>query len=180
MVSVTAYADALLDFRRRKDEHFAAGNGPVNTGTFRGLSYFAPDEAWAFTLPLTRLPQDASAEFPLETNTGEVRVMARYGEVTVPLPGGQHTLLVFTPLGEEVPARVFLPFRDTTSGAETYGAGRYLDAPLDQQLGGDGPLIRVDFNLAYHPYCAYSPQWTCPLPPRENWLSEAVPVGEKL
>ncbi|UBV42956.1 DUF1684 domain-containing protein [Deinococcus taeanensis] len=177
---MSAYDSALLDFRRRKDEHFAAGRGPVDAAAFDGLSYYPPDETWAFTLPLTALPQDESAEFRLETNTGEARVMARYGEVTVPLPGGERTLTVFAPLGEERPERVFVPFRDATSGQATYGAGRYLDAPLDRQLGGDGALVRLDFNLAYHPYCAYGDGWTCPLPPRENWLPDAVTAGEKL
>ncbi|MFC6801419.1 DUF1684 domain-containing protein [Deinococcus caeni] len=85
--------------------------------------------------------------------------------------------------GDERPERVFIPFRDATSGAAeggTYGAGRYLDAPLDRQLGGEGALVRVDFNLAYHPYCAYGDGWTCPLPPRENWLPDAVTAGERL
>ncbi|PTA67481.1 DUF1684 domain-containing protein [Deinococcus arcticus] len=175
-----AYEDAVLDYRRRKDEHFAAGGGPVEAATFQGLHYYPPDEAWAFTLPLTLRPQDAGTEVTLATNTGETRTMAGFAEVTVPLPGGQHTLLVFAPLGENRPARVFVPFRDATSGMETYGAGRYVDAPVDWQLGGDGPLIRLDFNLAYHPYCAYSPAWVCPLPPRENWLPEQVAAGEKL
>ncbi|GGR51985.1 hypothetical protein GCM10008959_11640 [Deinococcus seoulensis] len=177
------YEEAVLDFRNRKDQHFAAGNGPVDPKSFHGLRYFAPDESWAFTVLLDRLPQDVAAEFPLETNTGETRVMARYGQVTVPLPGGERTLSVFAPLGDEQPARVFIPFRDATSGAAeggTYGAGRYLDAALDRQLGGEGALVRVDFNLAYHPYCAYGDGWTCPLPPRENWLPDAVTAGERL
>lgn len=78
---------------------------------------------------------------------------------------------------------LFLPFRDATSGGETYGAGRYLlDTIKGADLGGDparGELL-LDFNLAYHPSCAYDPRWNCPLAPRENWLSVAVPVGERL
>lgn len=173
------YAEAVLDFRARKDAHFAAGKGPVDAALFTGLSYFAPDAAWNFTVPLTVWPQDASSEFTLETNTGQPRVMARFGTVALSLPGGERTLAVFAPLGEDAPARVFIPFRDATSGTETYGAGRYLDAPL--QRSEDGVVwADVDFNMAYHPYCAYGDGWTCPLPPRENWLPEGVRVGEKL
>ena len=180
-MTASAYEAAVLVFRRRKDEHFAAGRGPVDPAAFAGLSYFPPDEAWAFTVLLDPLPQaDAGAEWTLETNTGETRTMARIGQVQLPLPDGERTLLVFAPLGEERPERVFIPFRDATSGEATYGAGRYLDAPLDRQLGGDGALVRVDFNLAYHPYCAYGDGWTCPLPPRENWLPDAVTAGERL
>lgn len=173
------YAEAVLDFRARKDAHFAAGKGPVNGAGFTGLSYFEPDSHWAFRVPLTVLPLDASAEFRLNTNTGEPRTMARYGTVTLTLPGGEQTLLAFAPLGEDAPARVFIPFRDATSGAQTYGAGRYLDAPLHQAEDGS-TWVDVDFNMAYHPYCAYGDGWTCPLPPRENWLPDAVTAGERL
>ena len=68
----------------------------------------------------------------------------------------------------------FLPFRDATSGTETYGAGRYLD--LDRNP--DGTLL-IDFNLAYNPLCAYNDSYSCPLPPIENWLSVPIRAGEK-
>lgn len=66
-----------------------------------------------------------------------------------------------------------MPFRDATSGAETYGAGRYLEA---RTLGDD--LVVLDFNSAYNPYCAYSAGWRCPLPPVENHLIVPMRVGE--
>ncbi|GGL73235.1 hypothetical protein GCM10010840_09070 [Deinococcus aerolatus] len=178
-MSSSPYEEALLDFRRRKDEHFAAGNGPVDAATFHGLRYYPPDPAWTFSAPLTLTLPGPAAEFTLDTNTGEPRTMALYGTVTLPLPGGEQTVSVFAPLGEETPQRVFIPFRDATSGQETYGAGRYLDAPLARSDDGDA-LVSVDFNLAYHPYCAYGDGWTCPLPPRENVLPVAVPAGERL
>ena len=67
-----------------------------------------------------------------------------------------------------------LPLRDATSGKETYGAARYLDIeqrPTDEYV--------IDFNLAYNPYCAYSEDYVCPFPPRENWLSVPIRAGEK-
>ncbi|MCI0396478.1 MAG: DUF1684 domain-containing protein, partial [Chloroflexi bacterium] len=71
------------------------------------------------------------------------------------------------------------PFRDTTNGQETYGAGRYLDShrPGLNQLGPD--RFEVDFNYSYNPYCAYSEYYSCPLPPRENWLKVPIRAGEK-
>lgn len=172
------YAEAITDFRRRKDEHFRAGRGPLSgeaLSGFRGLSYYPPDPAWAFTLPVERV---GGAEVTLGTNTGEERPMARFGTVRVDLPGGPQTLTLYAPPGDEAPARVFVPFRDATSGPETYGAGRYLDAPLTQTPGG--LEAHLDFNLAYQPYCAYGEGWTCPLPPRENWLTPPVRAGERL
>ncbi|MFC4426308.1 DUF1684 domain-containing protein [Deinococcus navajonensis] len=177
-----SYLEAVQDFRARKDAHFAGGQGPIDPAglaDFHGLSYYPPDPAWSFMAALKPLPQGEGTEVTLETSTGEPRVMARFGQVVVELPGGERTLSVFTPLGEEAPARVFIPFRDATSGQETYGAGRYLDAPVGRGESGE-LLVQVDFNLAYHPYCAYSAGWTCPLPPSENVLPEPVRAGEKL
>ncbi len=76
---------------------------------------------------------------------------------------------------------VFIPFRDATSGSETYGAGRYLlDTIKGADLGGSGDRLVLDFNYAYHPSCAYDPRWSCPLAPPANRLESAVRVGERL
>ncbi|MGH6914787.1 MAG: DUF1684 domain-containing protein, partial [Geminicoccales bacterium] len=77
---------------------------------------------------------------------------------------------------------VFLPFRDATSGRQTYGGGRYLlDSIKSADLGetSDGRVI-LDFNFAYHPSCAYSDRWICPLSPVENTLPVAIRAGERL
>ena len=169
---------ALLDFRRRKDEHFASGRGPIEGAAlhdFQGLSYYPPAAQWVFEVPVE---PGSGAEVSLETNTGETRVMAQLGTAPLDLAGEQAALGLYAPLGDEAPERVFVPFRDATSGSETYGAGRYLDAPLSRTP--QGLTVRLDFNLAYHPYCAYAERWTCPLPPRGNTLNVAVRAGERL
>ena len=71
--------------------------------------------------------------------------------------------------------KLFLAFGDETSGAETYGAGRYLDIT---KTPGSNTII-LDFNQAYNPYCAYSNSFSCPLPPPENLLRVAIRAGEK-
>jgi uncharacterized protein (DUF1684 family) len=76
----------------------------------------------------------------------------------------------------------FLSFRDATCGDETYGAGRYLlDTAKGADLGTDnqGRLV-IDFNFSYQPSCSYDPEWSCPLPPRENWLTIPIRGGERL
>jgi len=81
---------------------------------------------------------------------------------------------------------LFLPFKDATSGHETYGGGRYL---FDTVKNTDGLVLEItsgsaevviDFNFAYNPSCAYSPRWACPLAPPENALPLAVRAGEKV
>jgi uncharacterized protein (DUF1684 family) len=75
---------------------------------------------------------------------------------------------------------LFLPFRDETSGEETYGAGRYLlDTVKGADLGGDGGGLVLDFNFAYNPSCAYDAQWVCPLAPPPNRLTVPIRAGEK-
>ena len=76
---------------------------------------------------------------------------------------------------------LFLPFRDATSGSESYGAGRYLlDTIKGADLGGDAAGLVVDFNYAYHPSCAYDPRWSCPLAPVANRLAVPIRAGERL
>jgi uncharacterized protein (DUF1684 family) len=75
---------------------------------------------------------------------------------------------------------VFLCFRDTTSGTETYGGGRYLlDTVKGADLGQDDGRLVLDFNFAYNPSCCYDPSWVCPLAPPANRLASAVQAGEK-
>jgi hypothetical protein len=74
--------------------------------------------------------------------------------------------------------RLWVPFRDATSGEETYGAGRYLDLEADTHRTDDGRWI-LDFNEAYNPTCAYSDRYECPLPPTENWLDVRIEAGER-
>ncbi len=85
--------------------------------------------------------------------------------------GQKFELLVLDELG-----KLFILFSDETSALETYPTGRYLYVnPPD----GKGMTI-LDFNYAYNPPCAYTEFATCPIPPKSNRLSFAVPAGEKM
>jgi uncharacterized protein (DUF1684 family) len=74
---------------------------------------------------------------------------------------------------------VFVPFRDGTSGTETYGGGRYaLDTVKGADLGGGSGSLVLDFNFAYNPSCAWDPRWACPLTPPANRLTARIEAGE--
>jgi uncharacterized protein (DUF1684 family) len=76
---------------------------------------------------------------------------------------------------------LFLPFADRTSGATTYGAGRYLiDTIKGADLGSVEGRLVLDFNFAYNPSCAYNPVWTCPLAPPASRLAVEVRAGERV
>jgi uncharacterized protein (DUF1684 family) len=129
---------------------------------------FAPSP---FAAPLLQLPM----------STGEALSFRRIGAVVLPLPGGSRSLALYWMAGYA--GGLFLPFRDTTNGSSTYGAGRYLlDTAKGADLGGDvraGRLI-LDFNFAFHPSCAFDPRWSCPLAPPDNRLDVPVEAGERL
>ena len=151
---------------------------------FGELSYFDYDPAYRFTAvlepasaaapqqpPLIALPASVTPEF-------QFRLIGRVA-LAGPLAGTQ--LPVYWMAGYA--GGLFLPFRDATSGHETYGAGRYLlDTVKGADLGGNWQRseLLLDFNLAYHPSCAYDPRWNCPLAPPDSRLALRVPAGERL
>ena len=69
--------------------------------------------------------------------------------------------------------KVFFNFRDASCNTVAYQPGRFLDAPFSPT-----GRIRLDFNRAYNPPCAYTSHATCPLPHKENVLKVAIPAGE--
>ena len=105
----------------------------------------------------------------------------RIGSVEIPFPDGPRSLSLFWMAGYS--GGLFLPFRDATNGAETYGAGRYLiDSAKSADLGGDavkGTLV-CDFNFSFQPSCAFDPRWACPLAPPENRLDIPIRAGERI
>jgi hypothetical protein len=120
------------------------------------------------------------ATFELPGSTSGHVIAERAGTAHFSLGGIPVSLSMFWLL--DYAGGFFLSFRDATSGSETYGAGRYLlDTAKSADLGADrdGRLI-LDFNFSYQPSCSYDPRWSCPLPPRENWLAIPIRAGERL
>lgn len=105
---------------------------------------------------------------PITNVLGDTYQMQSPGTLTFTLEGKTYSLEPVTE-GE----KLFIIFRDLTSGRATYGAGRFLyaDAAKDGQ-------VTLDFNQAVNPPCAFTPFATCPLPPARNWLKVAIPAGE--
>ena len=123
----------------------------------------------------------ASLTIDLPVSAGGAMAFRRFGAVTIPLAAGPRRLEIYWMDGYA--GGLFLPFRDATNGADTYGAGRYLlDAAKSADLGGDrvaGTLV-VDFNFAFQPSCAFDPKWACPLAPPANRLDVPIRAGERL
>ena len=134
---------------------------------FQGLKYFPFNEDLFLELPLDR--NVSHDTITMETSTGDQNQYTRAGKVHFEVDGQPVELSIYAAEDGEF----FLPLRDATSGKETYGAGRYVEPEaIDEEN------ILVDLNLLYNPYCAYDERYSCPLPPRENWLQVPIRAGE--
>ena len=114
------------------------------------------------------------AEAYLRTNRDNQAVMRYLGDLIFSLRGQELRLRLYH-AGEGVGTSVFVPFRDATSGHESYGAGRYLTLELTEN-----DRYELDFNRAFNPYCAYTDDYECAFPPSENDLLVPIPAGEKV
>jgi uncharacterized protein (DUF1684 family) len=170
--------DPLVESRREKDRAFKNDESspipPDRRPHFKGLSYYPPNPALKFQVRLNRYDRPEAVQ--LGTNTGEIRTGLRYGYFEFRVGGDLCRLQAYRmeDSGQGAGPYLFIPFRDATSGAETYGAGRYIDLP--ENTSG---VYDLDFNRAYNPYCAYAKSFSCPLPPPENTLPIAIRAGEK-
>jgi len=144
-------------------------NSPVLKG-FKGIDAYPPDPKWRVTA--TFHPYDKPRTVDVPNVLGTTEPMEARGNVTFTIDGREQTL---EPVIED-PAdpQLWFIFKDATSGKETYGGGRFLYAEMPK----DGKVV-VNFNRAYNPPCAFTPYATCPLPPKQNWLSVPIRAGEK-
>jgi uncharacterized protein len=162
----------LKRFRDEKDHVFAHDpHSPLTKEQrqdFKGLVYFPENPQLVIHASVDRAVE--SGEVRMSTSGGEEQVYQRYGIVRFKVDGESATMTLYS---SEDSDELFVPFRDATSGKESYGAGRYLE------VHAHGDEVAIDFNYAYNPNCAYDPAWSCPLPPMENWLKVPIRAGEK-
>jgi uncharacterized protein len=167
-------------WRERRDElfrtHPQSPLPPEARSSFAGVPYFDYDPAarvLAAVEPVELVPLE------LAGSAGSRIRFERFAVARFEL-GGKAAALELYWL-DAYGGGVFLPFADATSGAETYGAGRYLlDTVKGADLGSapDGRLV-LDFNFGYNPSCSYDPRWACPLAPAANRLAGPVRAGER-
>ena len=138
---------------------------PEDVAGFRGLRYFPVDPAWRIPGEFHRYGR--VRRLPMPDSAGATTVVERLGRFLFEHGGRSWRLEVYGS-GQDGDLTVF--FTDATNGQQTYGAGRY--APLEVDEAGTWLL---DFNRAYSPFCAYNPDYICPLPPEQNRLPFAVP-----
>ena len=82
----------------------------------------------------------------MQTTTGDIQEYERYGKFEFSVEGRPVELTIYHSADG-----YFLPFVDSLASKDTYPAGRYIDPELQ-----GANIFKVDFNMAYNPYCAYN------------------------
>ena len=171
------YLAELNKFRRDKNQSFRQSeNSPLEAAqkaAFDSLKYYPGDPAF---MPHADISRNATPDTILLQTTGtQPDKYLNWGTVKFSINNTPQELRLYVK-ADSRDSTLFIPFTDLTNGHETYGGGRYLDAPVPKLNETE---IQLDFNRAYNPYCAYNNQYSCPVPPAENRLQVAIPAGEK-
>jgi hypothetical protein len=177
----TLYKSELLKERMAKNEEFindkASPLDSLSKQIFEGLNYYKPELKWQIEARMERFSTPDTIQ--MKTTTERLPLYIVYGKAKFTIENKDLVLTVYQNVGllskTGYENYLFVPFRDETSGEETYGGGRYVDAYI-----GNNDNITIDFNRAYNPYCVYSKKYSCPIPPSENYLPIKVKAGEKV
>lgn len=171
----------LNDTKRFQDELKTEYDDPYKTPlstkakkTFKGLHFYPFTEKYVVNAKFVRTPDEKS--FQMSTSSGMRKTYIKYAEVFFTIDKKEYKLNVYQ--SQELLKSVdykdylFIPFTDATSGNETYEGGRYIDLNIPQSNH-----IVINFNKAYHPYCAYTDGYNCPIPPQANTLPIKIEAG---
>lgn len=178
---IIEYNDTIQKFRKGKNIKLMYDEASPLTleqrKSFSGLNYFAAD--LKFYVKGELIKEDAPEVVFMKTSTDRSPAYVKYGVVKFTIDTFNLILAVYQnkkmlDLSQDS-THLFVPFRDGTSGQESYGGGRYIDC----EIPIEGKSIILDFNKAYNPYCSYNPKYSCVIPPEENQLSIRIEAGEK-
>jgi len=166
-----AVGSLRLELIRRGDELALRVRDPGNPlrRAFAGIPAYEVDRRWWIDARFE--PREPPATVRLEDNDGRPQTYQSPGDAVFEVEGvtGRLQLLL-----ESDGRRLFILFGDATNRDETYGAGRFLYAPLPVE----GRVV-LDFNKAFNPPCAFTAFAACPMPPAANRLPFRVEAGEK-
>lgn len=167
------YAEEVEKYRNEKHEFMKTNEASPfieQSVSYDSLKYFKVDESFKIKATVEEIKDGELHR--LATSDGKEKVFKEVAILHFDLQKSHQDL---TLLQSQETSDYFLPFYDETSAITTYGSGRYLE--VDYASGQS--KVTLDFNYAYNPYCAYTAGYSCPVPPKTNYLSIAVNAGEK-
>jgi hypothetical protein len=141
---------------------------------FHNLNYFDVDPVFVFNSKLYEYnPKDTVTVFGTK---GEPRKAVRFGYVEIIFENKPLKVNVYQ--GSTFSGDIYYSiwFTDKTTNKETYGVGRYIDFEKNDD---SNHIYKIDFNMAYNPFCAYSPDFSCAIPTKEDYIPIAITAGEK-
>jgi len=175
---ITLQEQRVLKWRKERDAFFKNHQRspllPQDKGHFKGLKYYPFDPQYVLSGQIERFIfhiNNPKYYATFLTNKGTSKRYLRYGKFHFTLNGKEYTIEIYKSILSDY---LFIPFKDKTNEKETYGGGRYIDA----EILPDYKMV-LDFNMAYHPSCAYNEKFVCVLPPRENMMDIEIRAGEK-
>jgi uncharacterized protein (DUF1684 family) len=136
---------------------------------FGRIDAFPYNPDWVVTGTFTPNPAGTTVGFSHIKDEGAPRELPVPGDIAVTLEGQEYRIAAFKDGN-----RLQLVFADATSGDDTYGVGRFLFLAPNP----DG-IITLDFNYAVLPPCAFSYNFNCPMPPKQNRFPFRIEAGEK-
>jgi uncharacterized protein len=136
---------------------------------FGSIDTFAYNPDWVIAATFAENPQGTTLGFEHLKDSGKTRDEVIPGEIRFTKDGVDYNLAAF-----KAGRALQLVFADATNGDSTYSVGRFLFVAPNP----DGS-ITLDFNLGILPPCAFSYNFNCPLPPKQNRFGVAIEAGEK-
>jgi uncharacterized protein (DUF1684 family) len=141
---------------------------------FAGHRVYGYDANYVIEAKMVRYEREDTVV--MKTSADTEKLYVKYAQLHFNLNRSHCHLTVYQSIAlremDEYKNYLFIPFKDLTSGKETYGGGRYLDVQIPE-----GNTLILNFNTAYNPYCAYTDGYFCPVPPAENTLHVEVKAG---
>jgi uncharacterized protein (DUF1684 family) len=158
-----------LEVTQRESGFFVRVRDPDSSirRAFAGIDHYPIDLKWRVVAKLERY--EPHKEVDLGHEAGTSQRYASPGAAVFEIEGIAYRV---DPVLDG--NRLYLMFWDATARDSTYGAGRFLYAPLPR-----GDRVLLDFNQAFSPPCAFTPYAACPLAPMQNRLMLRVEAGEK-
>jgi uncharacterized protein (DUF1684 family) len=136
---------------------------------FGSIDAYPYNPDWVITASFTENPEGTTMGFEHLKDDGATREEVIPGEIRFTRDGTEYNLAAF-----KAGRALQLVFADATNGVDTYSVGRFLYLAPNP----DG-TITLDFNRAVLPPCAFSYNFNCPLPPKQNRFAVAIEAGEK-
>jgi len=173
-----SYITKIEKYRTEKNEEMKNDpSSPFNKKgkvEFHDLNYFDVDPSFVFKSMLYEYePKDTVIIYGTK---GEPRKVVRYGYVVITYQNKQYKINVYQGATTSGETYYSIWFTDKTTNSESYGVGRYIDF---EKVDDPNNEYEIDFNLAYNPYCAYSPDYSCAIPTKEDFIPIAINAGEK-